>query len=122
MQTNSWFFEKNRNIKDDYCQKISLPKGWSIINGDYWTNYRLKNHVIDNQGWKIHISATPSTLSTCIDVASRLCFQLGIPFKHIRSFRIYDIQNDKAAPRSGSGKCVTIYPRANEFDILIDRL
>ena len=122
MQTNSWFFEKNRNIKDDYCQKISLPKGWSIINGDYWTNYRSKNHVIDNQGWKIHISATPSTLSTCIDVASRLCFQLGIPFKHIRSFRIYDIQNDKAAPRSGSGKCVTIYPRANEFDILIDRL
>lgn len=122
MQTNSLFYEKIQKGQDDLCRKLSLPNGWSISNGDYWTNYSFEDHIIDNQGWKIHISATPKTLMTCIDAASRLCFELGIPFKHIRSRFIYEIQNDKAAPRNGSGKCVTIYPRADEFDTLIDQL
>lgn len=63
------------------------------------------------QGWKIHLSATPLSAPTGLRAAHEVCVRDRVPFKHLRSAALVHRANSKYAARGVSGKVVTVYPR-----------
>ncbi|MEK2476777.1 class III lanthionine synthetase LanKC [Streptomyces noursei] len=92
------------------------PQGWERHDRDVWTVYTPQGHVMPQQGWKIHISGLPDNAGRLVDVAFAYCLGKGIPFKFLRSRNVVTTHSLKYAPRSASGKIVTIYP-SNENEL-----
>ena len=67
---------------------------------------------LPEQGWKIHVSATPETAEATIAAAWEVCRRLALPWKFLRSRHIVTAMNTKYANRATSGKTVTVYPRS----------
>ncbi|MFI0775786.1 class III lanthionine synthetase LanKC [Streptomyces sp. NPDC021212] len=66
---------------------------------------------LPEQGWKIHVSATPENAESTIGAAWEVCRRLALPWKFLRSRQIVTAMNTKYANRATSGKTVTVYPR-----------
>lgn len=92
------------------------PPGWTAdATGDWW---RLvpDGHRMPEQGWKIHVSATPGCATAVLDVLYAHCLGARLPFKHLRSGALLFLRNSKYADRGGSGKFATLYP-ADEAEL-----
>ncbi|MER7402476.1 class III lanthionine synthetase LanKC [Streptomyces sp. NPDC000070] len=87
-----------------------VPDGWRRTDGDVWVMYRPHEHELPEQGWKIHISALPGNAERIVDRAADYCLAHGLPFKFLRSRQVLTTHSLKYAPRSASGKLVTVYP------------
>ena len=74
-----------------------------------WHLLRPDGSVTPGQGWKIRLSATLDNAETILRIVSEYCFGAGATFKRLRSRGILLANNAKYAPRSGSGKLITIY-------------
>jgi serine/threonine protein kinase len=61
------------------------------------------------QGWKVHVSATPSNSEEVAKLIQRYCQQNGLSFKVARSRHACYLINSKLWPRASSGKFSTIY-------------
>ncbi|GAB3000574.1 serine/threonine protein kinase [Amycolatopsis acidiphila] len=59
------------------------------------------------------MSGTPANAGRVLLEVSRYCFAHSISFKHLRTPQMVLANNSKYAPREGSGKLATIYPRDN---------
>ncbi|NGO71168.1 class III lanthionine synthetase LanKC [Streptomyces boncukensis] len=66
------------------------------------------------QGWKVHVSACLENAARIADAVWDYCVPRGIPFKFVPSRTRLHLRNAKYAPRSGSGKFATLYPRSEE--------
>jgi hypothetical protein len=66
---------------------------------------------LPEQGWKIHVSATPETAEATVAAVWEVCERLALPWKFLRSRHIVTAMNTKYANRATSGKTVTVYPR-----------
>ncbi|WP_051450291.1 class III lanthionine synthetase LanKC [Actinospica robiniae] len=87
------------------------PAGWSAgPNGDWW-HVLPDGHGLPEQGWKIHVSATPQDAERVLDLVWETCAAARLPFKFLRSRGMLFLRNSKYAERGGSGKFVTVYPR-----------
>lgn len=69
---------------------------------------------LPNQGWKIHVTATPDTAEKTIEQTWAVCRRLNLSWKFLRSRRVTHVLNSKYASRAASGKVVTVYPRDTE--------
>ncbi|WP_424890423.1 class III lanthionine synthetase LanKC [Streptomyces sp. XH2] len=87
-----------------------VPAGWERRDRDVWVVYLPAGHVMPRQGWKIHISGLPDNAQRVVDIAFEHCTRLGVPFKFLRSRSVVTAHSLKYAPRSASGKLVTVYP------------
>ncbi|MGW1794109.1 class III lanthionine synthetase LanKC [Streptomyces tubercidicus] len=97
---------------DDY--DVPVPSGWSVKPGQEWTVVcpnALKE--MPEQGWKIHISATPATARQLLDTVVPYLIEHNVWFKFIRSEAMLDRRGSKYGDRSASGKFFTIYPVDN---------
>nr|WP_042184353.1 class III lanthionine synthetase LanKC [Kibdelosporangium sp. MJ126-NF4]CEL16242.1 Lanthionine biosynthesis protein LanL [Kibdelosporangium sp. MJ126-NF4]CTQ94166.1 Lanthionine biosynthesis protein LanL [Kibdelosporangium sp. MJ126-NF4] len=65
------------------------------------------------QGWKVHVAATGADAAAVLEVVRPYCLSARLPFKFLRSPRVFANRNAKYADRSASGKLITIYPVAN---------
>lgn len=86
------------------------PPGWQRVERSEWVYLAPTNQVLPEQGWKVHVGAHPGNASQIAQVVWDYCVEHGLPFKFLRSRRIVLVHNAKYAPRSASGKFVTIYP------------
>ena len=87
------------------------PAGWSAgVNGDWW-HLLPEGHGLPEQGWKIHVSATPADAERVLDLVWDACTAARLPFKFLRSRGLVFLRNSKYAERGSSGKFVTVYPR-----------
>ncbi|MFB7171618.1 class III lanthionine synthetase LanKC [Streptomyces sp. NPDC056254] len=77
---------------------------------DVWIVHTPVGHTMPQQGWKIHISGLPDNARRIVDAAWDYCTREGLPFKFLRSVDVLTTHSLKYAPRSSSGKLVTIYP------------
>ncbi|WP_433871268.1 class III lanthionine synthetase LanKC [Saccharopolyspora sp. CA-218241] len=84
--------------------------GWTRGGNGDWCMFRPVDLELPDQGWKIHISATPENAEHVLDVVARYCFGAGIAFKFLRTERLVTAYSLKYAPRSASGKLLTLYP------------
>lgn len=111
---NKKFFEDIENIEysDEFERILAplLPEGWETRLSGVWLHARHPDHRLPEQGFKIHLSTTPSTAAEVILAASRVCFGNDTCFKVSRDPRMLSIMNSKHYPRGNAGKLMTIYP------------
>jgi tRNA A-37 threonylcarbamoyl transferase component Bud32 len=86
------------------------PDGWQRDDRGIWISLKPTGARGPEQGWKIHVSATPKTADRICSAVWDYCVPRGIRFKHLRNRSVLVALNAKYAPRSASGKMVTIYP------------
>ncbi|MFE7664915.1 class III lanthionine synthetase LanKC [Streptomyces celluloflavus] len=91
-----------------------LPQGWRQETQGVW-EFVCPDHgmSLPEQGWKIHVSATPETADQTIKTTWGVCRELGLPWKFLRSPLIVTAMNAKYASRATSGKTITVYPRTD---------
>jgi hypothetical protein len=92
----------------------SLPDGWTVHRRDNWLVLRPAGTPMPQQGWKIHVSSGMANAETVLLRTHDYCVAHRIPFKHLHNKDILLARNSKYAPRSASGKLVTIYPDNDE--------
>ncbi len=106
----------SRRAHDDAAFPVAdrpLPAGWERADQGEWITHRPTGTAVPSQGWKIHISACLGNAEDVLCPAWDYCTGHNISFKFLRSRLALHMRNAKYAPRGGSGKLVTIYPRDN---------
>lgn len=100
-----------------------LPDGWVRRENGIWTSVRPRGMRLPDQGWKIHVSATTGNVDRVTTTVFDHCTATGVAFKHLRNRSVVFAMNSKYAPRTASGKAVTIYPAdERELHRLLDTL
>ncbi|GGY11127.1 class III lanthionine synthetase LanKC [Streptomyces hiroshimensis] len=115
---STWYEPLERCQDSDSLFSLSvreLPQGWRREHQGVW-EFLMPGDTgkLPEQGWKIHVSATPGAAEETIEAAWTVCRQLELPWKFLRSRRIVAAMNTKYAHRAASGKAVTVYPRTTD--------
>ncbi|WP_058043457.1 class III lanthionine synthetase LanKC [Streptomyces roseifaciens] len=115
---STWYEPLDRCQDSDSLVSLSvreLPEGWRREHQGVWQFLTPGDAAkLPEQGWKIHVSATPGAAEETIEAAWNVCRRLGLPWKFLRSRQIVAAMNTKYAHRAASGKTVTVYPRTTD--------
>ncbi|MGW3151544.1 class III lanthionine synthetase LanKC [Streptomyces sp. NPDC001177] len=87
-----------------------VPSGWRRGTRGLWTTLTPDEVQPVEQGWKIHLSATPRTAEPTLERAAAVLLARRVPFKFLRSLKALLLMSDKNISRGSSGKFVTVYP------------
>ncbi|TQJ31122.1 class III lanthionine synthetase LanKC [Microbacterium sp. SLBN-146] len=111
---------------DEDARSALAAAGFARRSLGVWTVWDAPEEELPNAGWKIHLSATAGSAREVVAAAAAYCAEEGVSFKHLMTVSAARAFNLKNAPRSSSGKVVTIYPRAEDLvrhaDALAERL
>jgi hypothetical protein len=111
-------------IPDFPLARGPVPEGWVRHADDSWMYYGpLGEAPLPAQGWKIHVSASLDDAERALTAVWDYCIPRRIAFKFLRSEPVHAMRNSKGAPRGGSGKLVTIYPRdEGQLELILKEL
>lgn len=107
------FFETFDNYKP--ARELTDPvrsmcgDGWAVTPRGYWCHCN-PGAPIGNQGWKIHVSATPMTALSLLQRIVPACVAHRIPFKFLSDLRMVRLSLSKSCSRELGGKFITVYP------------
>jgi hypothetical protein len=108
------FYETPSRLPDDAGRYPlatgEVPGGWRRSVKGLWTNLIPDSAPPVDQGWKIHLSATPQTAEATLASVAAICLARAVPFKFLRSNRALLLMGNKNMPRGSSGKFITVYP------------
>jgi tRNA A-37 threonylcarbamoyl transferase component Bud32 len=95
------------------------PAAWQHTIDDFWHYVVPAGHRLPDQGWKLHVPATPLSacvvLSRCIEVfAEHRC-----AFKFAKTMRELQVLLEPNADRGAAGKFVTAYPDDDEHAVRV---
>ncbi|MCC7249302.1 MAG: class III lanthionine synthetase LanKC [Lysobacter sp.] len=97
--------------KDFYLPiRKMLPSDWTLDRHQMWWNCAPRDHVVPQQGWKIHISAIPMHAGPVLATVGRILFARGVAFKFVVDRSMLIMINGKQWGRGSGGKFITIYP------------
>lgn len=85
-------------------------ESWRSVVEDHWVHWLPIAGRLPEQGWKIHVSATPDSAAGVLAETSTYCNRQQLAFKHVRSARRLMSTLAKDCDRASSGKFITIYP------------
>ncbi|MFF5125760.1 class IV lanthionine synthetase LanL [Streptomyces syringium] len=88
----------------------SSTTGWTLRDGETWCMVTPPRHVPRQQGWKLHLSATPASAARVLESATRVLVAHACAFKFAVSPRVTAELTSVRAPRAQSGKFLTVYP------------
>lgn len=91
-----------------------LPSGWHLTRSEIWTNCSHEDALHPDQGWKIHLSATPAYAPAILTTVARILFAESVPFKFVSDRMLLFLQLSKRWPRGGSGKFMAVYPSSEQ--------
>src|ERR1700733_6569667 len=61
------------------------PDGnWQFNEGEFWTRVTPEGHVFQQQGWKLHVSATPLSAPVVLARCAEILIARGCAFKFAR--------------------------------------
>lgn len=86
------------------------PLRWKALRGGMWAHVRPENGECPQQGWKLHVSATPASAqdvlarSLPVLLAGRSTFKFAATRDHVAAM------NARNTSRGHSGKFITVYP------------
>ncbi|WP_219468459.1 class III lanthionine synthetase LanKC [Nonomuraea rhizosphaerae] len=113
-QADPVFFEQPSRMPDHDTLFAAAgrepPDGWRRGEQELWVVLRPPGVELPEQGWKIHVSATPDHAERVCDLVLDFCLANGLPVKFLRSGAAMRLLNSKYAERGGSGKLLTLYP------------
>lgn len=110
--TDSVYYESPERLDDGRTLfgRPEIPQGWQERSRGLWTILRPEAAALPEQGWKIHVSATPANAQKTLEMVWPRCVDAGVAFKFLRSRDAVLYANAKYADRSSSGKFITVYP------------
>lgn len=113
-------------IEDDYrdlLRDILPADGWELSRDDIWLMAHPSQHELPTQGFKIHLSATPTNATELIRRAIPACVEESAAFKVVADPRLLSIVQSKTYGRGSSSKFITVYPADLEaFHRLVETL
>ncbi|MFE4972004.1 class III lanthionine synthetase LanKC [Kitasatospora sp. NPDC056651] len=89
---------------------VPLPPGWQRLEHGPWVHVRPPHPRLPEQGWKVHVSATPDEAERVIDQVLAYCLEHELTWKFLRGRATVHMLNSKYADRRSSGKLITLYP------------
>ncbi len=98
------------HVGTDFRADRALTPGWTVAPGREWTVCTPPVLDIPDQGWKIHVSASPDNAEELLETVAPYCVEHGLMFKYIKNRGILARRGSKYGDRTASGKFVTIYP------------
>ncbi|BFU45300.1 class III lanthionine synthetase LanKC [Krasilnikovia sp. MM14-A1004] len=117
-QADPDFFETPARMRDTDSRFATadraLPDGWHAREQDLWVVLEPPGAELPEQGWKVHVSATPDTAGAVCDTVVDYCLRHGIAVKFLRSRAAVQLLNSKHVARGASGKLLALYPRDEE--------
>ncbi|MGO1051831.1 class III lanthionine synthetase LanKC [Crossiella sp. CA198] len=100
-----------------------LPPHWQRSRRESWVVLHPQGAPTPDQGWKIHVSATPDGAAEVLETVAADCLLHRVPFKFLDSRAAVLAHNAKYAARGASGKFITLYPAdETEFARALHRL
>lgn len=96
---------------------------WSISVSHPWTYVMCRHTPTPSQGWKIHVSATPTSAPRVLETVAPVLLEAGCSFKFASTLSAVSALNGASMSRLASGKFITAYPPDGErCRVLLDRL
>ncbi|MFL6073611.1 MAG: class III lanthionine synthetase LanKC [Mycobacteriales bacterium] len=93
-----------------YAPSRPVP-GWVRREGGLWAHWSPPaGPPLPDQGWKVHVSARFDRTQQVLDAVTDLCGRHGVPYKHVRTDRLFLWLHHKHGPRVQSGKFCALYP------------
>ena len=99
----------------------NADSGWGRAVRGPWV-YLNPGTTLPDRGWKVHVSALPSTARETAVTCWDACRELGVPFKVLRSRGLVLAGQQKYADPVASGKVVTCYPLPAQLEPLCELL
>ncbi len=101
----------------------AAPPSWRVILEAPWYHCIPYQQSLPVQGWKIHLSASPSDAGEVLKRAALVCFEMDAPFKFACDKYMAEWMNSKNQNRGSAGKFLTVYPTdTDHLRKLLDRL
>jgi tRNA A-37 threonylcarbamoyl transferase component Bud32 len=93
--------------------------GWDIQRRGMWRVAVPVGAVLRAQGWKLHLSATPGSMSALARLAVPVLVAHRTPFKFPATEEDLRWLNSARCPRDLVGKCLTVYPTSEREFVLL---
>ena len=89
------FFESPTSWEYDHSAFFltaeEAPTGWTKRVSDVWQHMEPCESTLPDQGWKVHVSATPKNAEEILKIVSDFCFGTETAFKFLRTRRLVEI-------------------------------
>lgn len=92
----------------EYVQQL-LPGDWKLDRSSMWFNVTPPDSRLPSQGWKIHVSTTPSKAKEMLRCIVPVLVKRKVPFKFALDSLVLSIITGKGWSIAGAGKFITIY-------------
>ncbi|MER5830900.1 class III lanthionine synthetase LanKC [Streptomyces sp. NPDC002130] len=117
-RADSLFYDApaTESVGADFHEGRNLPEGWTATRGREWTVCVPPDSRVPDQGWKIHVAASPDNAAGLLDTVAPYCVEHGLMYKYISDPETLARRGSKYGDRSASGKFITIYP-ADETEL-----
>ncbi|MFJ4538769.1 class III lanthionine synthetase LanKC [Streptomyces tibetensis] len=117
-RADSLFYDApaTESVGADFHEGRNLPEGWTATRGREWTVCVPPDSSVPDQGWKIHVAASPDNAAGLLDTVAPYCVEHGLMYKYISDPETLARRGSKYGDRSASGKFITIYP-ADETEL-----
>ncbi|MFI6317541.1 class IV lanthionine synthetase LanL [Nonomuraea sp. NPDC050556] len=97
--------------------------GWTSARSGFWHRMEPPDGKRREQGWKLHVSATPLSSPVVLARAAEVLVRRGCPFKFAAGLKEVILLASRNYDRGGAGKFITAYPSGDEeFAILAEAL
>lgn len=97
--------------------------GWDHSMDEMWCHVIPPGHYSRPQGWKIHLSATPSSAASVLRNAARVLLERGVAFKFAKGVAQLRQLLSVRCNRGSGGKFITVYPQDDrQFAELVEEL
>lgn len=115
-------------VREVYSNTAPHNRRWRIEQSSdplrQWLQFHADLASLPPQGWKLHISASPSSACAVLRGVLPILFARPIVFKMAASLKRLKFLNQGGAGRSQIGKFITVYPRndqeALDLAVLLD--
>jgi hypothetical protein len=122
------FFETSERYAPDAnhlaVYRALMPQTWGLRRRGLWfiADPPRDARPMAGQGWKLHVSAPADSTVDVLRRAIPVLRDRNIHFKFLLDPRSNHITSRKSWPRGSSGKFITVYPAADEFEAIGDAL
>jgi hypothetical protein len=113
------------DVSGDYLNllRLGLPRSWRIEVAGWWTHAYPRERSLPDQGFKIHLSSTPTQALSLLRRVMPVLLHRRVGFKVVTGPELLVMGLGKNYGRGASGKFVTVYPVDDaEFRSLLESL
>ncbi|MFE4924328.1 class IV lanthionine synthetase LanL [Streptomyces sp. NPDC056661] len=90
---------------------------WQVEPGESWCRVHAARGDVPRQGWKLHVSSTPSSAVTVLSRAAEVLLGQGQPFKFAGTLQRLEDLNSPNYDRAHAGKFITVYPNGDPDEL-----